>query len=326
MKAITSTKYGSPDELELKEIDKPVVEDDEVLVLVRAASVNAYDWHLIRGLPYIARLAGSGLGFGLSKPKSNVRGRDVAGVVEAVGKNVKRFQSGDEVFGECDGTLAEYACASEDFFALKPTNLTFEEAAAMPMAANTALQGLRDEGQLQAGQKVLINGASGGVGTFAVQIAKSFGAEVTAVCSTNKVDMIRSIGADHVIDYTQEDFTRNGSRYDLVFDLVANRSLSDIRRALAGGGILVLSGGSGSRWFGPMGLIVRALLTSLLTRQKLRKLDAGPNADNLIVLKDLVESGKITPVIDRTYMLSETPDAISYLEEGHAQGKIVITV
>lgn len=194
------------------------------------------------------------------------------------------------------------------------------------MAANTALQGLRDEGHLQSGQKVLINGASGGVGTFAVQIAKSFGAEVTAVCSTSKVDMVRSIGADHVIDYTQEDFTQNGSRYDLVFDLVANRSLSDCRRSLAAEGTLVLSGGSGSRWFGPMGLIVRALLTSLLTRQKLRKLDAVPNADNLTVLKDLVESGKITPVIDRTYTLSETPDAISYLEEGHARGKIVITV
>ena len=329
MKAIVQYKYGSPDDvLELQDIDKPMVKDDEVLVRIHAASVNAYDWHLMRGLPYIARIMGYGLGFGLLKPKNKVRGRDVAGHVEAVGNNVKQLQPGDEVYGEgeSDGAFAEYVCASEGALALKPANLTFEQAAAVPLAATTALIGLRDHGQIQPGQKVLINGASGGVGTFAVQIAKSFGANVTGVCSTRKVAMVRSIGADQVIDYTQEDFTQSGQYYDLIFDGVANRSLSDCRRALTPKGTLVLSGGSGGRWIGPIGLELNALVLSPFVRQRLRSNSGKHSKEDLVVLKEFIESGKVTPVIDRTYGLSEVPEAIRYLEEGHAQGKVVITV
>jgi NADPH:quinone reductase-like Zn-dependent oxidoreductase len=309
MKAIVQDKYGSPDVLELKEIDKPVVTDNEVLVLVRAASVNALDWHLMRGDPYLMHLTA-----GLLKPKDSIRGRDVAGQVEAVGKNVKQFRPGDEVFGEVGASLAQYTCVSEELLVLKPANLTFEQAAAVPVAANTALQGLRDRGQIRAHQKVLINGASGGVGTFAVQIAKAFGADVSGVCSTRNVDLVRSIGADHVIDYTQEDFTQSGQRYDLILDVVANRSLSDCRRALTPTGTLVLSGGSGGRWLGPVGLIIHALVRSPFVRQRLRPLTAKPSAENLVVLKEFIESGKITPAIDRTYPLSEAPEAIRYLE------------
>ena len=322
MKAIVYHEYCSPDVLELREIDKPVVGDDEVLVRVRAASVHPGDWHLMRGQPYIIRL----MGFGLLKPKNNVAGTDLAGRVEAVGQNVTRLQPGDEVFGECKGALAEYVCAGEDKFGPKPANLTFEQAAAVPVSAFTALQGLRDKGQIQPGQNVLINGASGGVGTFAVQIAKSFGAEVTGVCSTRNVDMVQSIGADQVIDYTQEDFTQSGQRYDLIIDTVGNRSLSDCRRALTPKGTLVMVGGQGGRWLGGVDRSIKALFLSPFSAQTLRPFIATQDKEDLAALKELIEAGKVTPVIDRKYPLSEVPEAIRYLEGGHARGKVVITV
>jgi len=316
MKAIVQNEYGSPDVLELKEIDKPVVKDDDVLVRVHAAALHAGDYFAMRGVPYLVRMSA-----GWPKPKNYVPGYDVAGHVEAVGKNVTRFQPGDEVFGACNGTCAEYACAGEDKFVLKPANLTFEQAAAVPTSALAALHGLRDAGKVQPGQKVLINGASGGVGTFAVQIAKAFGAEVTGVCSTRNVDMVRSIGADHVIDYTQEDFTQSGQRYDLILDNVGNHSFSDCRRALTPQGTLIPNTGHAG-----MGYVVKALVLSLFVRQQGRPFVAIPNNEDLVVLKELVESGKVTPVIDRTYPLSETPEAFRYLNEGHARGKVVITV
>ncbi|HMI32012.1 MAG TPA: NAD(P)-dependent alcohol dehydrogenase [Candidatus Limnocylindrales bacterium] len=322
MKAIVCHRYGSPDVLELEEIDTPVAGDDQVLVRVQAASVNPVDWHRMRGLPNFMRASE-----GLAKPKNPGLGADVAGRVEAVGGNVTRFQPGDEVFGMSIRTLAEYVCVSDQGVVPKPANLTFEEAAAVPVAAITALQGLRDKGRIEAGQKVLINGASGGVGTFAVQIAKSFGAEVTGVCSTKNVDLVRSIGADHVIDYTQEDFTRNGQRYDLIFDSAGYRSLSDCRRALGPDGILVIVGaGDGRSSLRIMARMLNALLVSRFGRQKLVPLMAKRNKDDLIVLKELIEAGKVTPVIDRSYPLSEVPEAIRYLEEGHARGKVVITL
>jgi NADPH:quinone reductase-like Zn-dependent oxidoreductase len=323
MKAIVLDRYGAPgDVLELQEIDKPVVGDDDVLVRVHAAGVDPGVWHLVRGEAYIARMA-----FGLRKPKNKALGRDAAGTVEAVGRNVTRLQPGDEVYAEIDtGSFAEYACVSEGVLGRKPANLTFEQAAAVPLSANTALQGLRDSGNVQPGQKVLINGASGGVGTFAVQIAKSLGADVTGVCSTRNVDLIRSIGADHVYDYTQEDFTRSGQRYDLILDLIGNHSLSDCRRALTPKGTLVLSSGNGGRWLGPFGRIINALALSPFVGQRLRPLVAKRSNENLVVLTELIESGKVTPVIDRTYPLSETPEAIRYVEEGHARGKVVIAV
>ncbi|NUL03752.1 NAD(P)-dependent alcohol dehydrogenase [Streptomyces lunaelactis] len=324
MKAIVQDRYGSPDVLELREVDKPVVADHEVLVRVRTAAVNARDWHLMRGDPYLARLV---LGFG--RPKTKIRGTDFAGRVEAVGKDVNRFRPGDEVFGEADGAFAEYVCAPDDVVEPKPANLTFEQAAALPLAGNTALMGLRDLGRVQPGQKVLVNGASGGVGTFAVQIAKAFGAEVTGVCSTRNVDLVRSVGADHVVDYTQEDFTRNGRRYDVVLDLVGNRSLAECRRALTPAGTLVLSGGGvseGGRLLGPMGLILRGQALSRFVSQRLLVLTATPNKENLAALRELAESGKVTPVIDRTYPLREVPEAIRYLEVEHAHAKVVITV
>jgi NADPH:quinone reductase-like Zn-dependent oxidoreductase len=258
---------------------------------------------------------------GWPKPKNFIPGWDVAGTVEAVGQNVEQFQPGDEVFGACTGTCAEYACAGEGKFALKPANLTFEQAAAVPTAAVTALRGLRDVGKVQSGQKVLINGASGGVGTFAVQVAKALGAEVTGVCSTGKVDMVRSIGANHVIDYTQEDFTQSGPRYDLILDNVGNHSFSDLRRALTPQGTLIPNSGHGG-----MGYVFKAFLLSPFMRQQERPFIATPNSEDLVVLKEMIEAGKITPVIDRTYPLSETPEAFRYLDEGHAQGKVVITV
>lgn len=322
MKAIVQDQYGSPDALELREVDVPVVNDNEVLVRVHAASVNFGDWATMRGLPYMFRMV-----FGLRRPKVKVRGRDVAGRVEAVGKGVTQFQPGDEVYAEVNqGTFAEYTCASEDLFGLKPVNLTFEQAAAVPLAAGTALQGLRDTGKVQPGQKVLINGASGGVGTFAVQIAKALGAEVTGVCSTRNVDLVRSIGADHVIDYTKDDFTQAGLRYDLIFDLVGNHSLSGCRRALTTKGTLVLSSGNGSRLFGPVERLLRALMLSLFVSQRLRPLAARQSKEDLVFLKELIESGKVTPAIDRTYSLSEAPAAMRYFGEGHARAKIVITV
>jgi len=317
MKAIVQYKYGSPDDvLELKEIEKPVVKDDDVLVRVHAASIHIGDWHLMRGVPYFFRLM-----FGLRKPRNSVPGNDIAGKVEAVGKNVKQLQPGDEVFGWCKGAFAEYACAGQNNFLPKPVNLTFEQAAAVGVSAFTALQAIRDQGKVQPGQKVLINGASGGVGPFAVQIAKSFGADVTGVCSTRNVDMVRSIGADHVIDYSQEDFTQSGQRYDVILDNVGNRSLSECRRPLTSRGILIPSGGEAG-----LGRFFKALVLSMFVRQQGRPFLSLPKNKDLVVLKELIEAGKVTPVIDRTYPLSETPEAIGYVGEGHARGKVVITV
>lgn len=324
MKAIVQYKYGSPDDvLELQDIDKPVAKDDEVLVRVHATSVAGDDWHIMRGLPYVARIV-----TGLRRPKKNsIPGRDVAGHVEAVGKNVKQFQPGDEVFGWCNGAFAEYVSVSEDALALKPVNLTLEQAAAVPISAFTALQGLRDRGQIQPGHKVLINGASGGVGTFAVQIAKSFGAEVTGICSTRNVDMVRSIGADQVIDYTQEDFTRTDERHDLMLDVATSRSLSDCRRALTSQGTYVLiGGGSHSRWVGGLPRYFTTSALSPFVSQTMRAFFATRSQEDLVYMKNLLEAGKVTPIIDRTYPLSQTSQAISYVEEGHARGKVVITV
>lgn len=323
MKAIIQDQYGSPDVLELQEVDMPEIGDDDVLVRVRAAGVHIGDRHIMTGLPYLMRV----MGFGLRAPKARVRGTDVSGTVEAAGKNVTRFQAGDDVFGTCDGSFAEHTRAREDKLAPKPANLTFEQAAAVPTSACTALQALRDKGGIQPGQKVLIVGASGGVGMFAVQIAKSFGAEVTGVCSTTKVDMVRSIGADHVIDYAQEDFTRGGQKYDLILDMVGNRSLSHLRRALTPRGTLVLVGGEGGdRWIGAVGRSIRALVVSPFVSQRMRMIVATANTEDLQFLKELIEAAKVTQVIDRTYSLSEVPDAIRYLNDGHARGKIVITV
>jgi len=323
MKAIVQDTYGSIDVLKLENVDKPVVGDGDVLVRVHAAGVDPGVWHLMAGLPYMVRI----MGFGLRKPKARVRGWDVAGRVEAVGKDVTQFQPGDEVFGACDGSFAEYACGPEDKFMPKPANLSFEQAAAVTVSGLTALQGIRDAGKVEHGQKVLIIGAAGGVGTFAVQIAKAFGAEVTGVCSTTKTDLVRSIGADHAIDYTREDFANGRQHYDVILDTAGNRSLSHLRRALTPQGTLVIIGGeAGGRWFGGTDRNLRALMLSPFVRQKLRSLFAKGRKEDLQSLKELVEAGKVTPVIDRTYPLSEAPEAIRYLEEGHARGKVVITV
>ncbi|MEV0756661.1 NAD(P)-dependent alcohol dehydrogenase [Streptosporangium sp. NPDC050280] len=322
MKAIIRERYGSSDVLRLDEIDKPVPGDDEVLVRVRAASVTHGDLVTITGMPYLGRLA-----FGLPRPKQKVPGRDIAGEVEAVGRNVTRLRPGDEVYAEVNGGgFAEYVRVPGDLACPKPANLTFEQAAAVPLSGNTALQGLRDRGEIKAGQKVLINGASGGVGTFAVQIAASFGAEVTGVCSTRNMELVRSLGADHVVDYTREDFSRSGRRYDLIFDLAGNHSLSDCRRALSPGGTLVLSSSKGGRWFGPMGRTMRALVLAPFVRQNLRAYMATRSRENLADLKELIESGRITPAIERTYPLSELPEAMRYFSEEHARAKIIITV
>jgi NADPH:quinone reductase-like Zn-dependent oxidoreductase len=322
MKAIVQDAYGSADVLQLRDIDKPVVNDDEVLIRVRAASVARGVWHFMTGLPYPIRLVG-----GLRAPKTPVPGMDMAGVVEAVGNAVTRFQPGDEVFGIGKGAFAEYACAPENKLAAKPANLSFEQAAAVPISGLTALQGLRDHARVQPGQKVLITGASGGVGTFAVQLAKSFGAEVTGVCSTTKVDLVRSIGADHVLDYTRDDFAAGPHRYDVILDIGGNPSLSRLRRALAPTGTLVITGGeTGGRWFGGTDRQLRALLLSRFVSQKLTTFIAKENYQDLIVLTELIEAGKITPVLDRTYPLAEAPHAIRYLEQGHARGKVIITV
>ncbi len=323
MKAIVQDRYGTADVLELEDIDVPVVGSGDVMLRVRAASAHIGDWHFMTGLPYLFRIAGSGL----RAPKTRIRGTDVAGRVEAVGKDVTRFQPGDEVFGICDGAFAEYAAARQDKIAPKPTNLTFKQAATVPTSGSTALQALRDAGKVQPGQKVLIIGAAGGVGSFAVQIAKAFGAHVTGVCSTTKVDLVRSIGADDVIDYTRDDFAETGQRYDLILDIAGNRSLSHLRRALAPRGTLVIVGGEGGgRWFGGIDRQLRASLLSPFVGQKLGTFISKQNAENLVVLKELIEAGKVTPVIDTTYPLSEVPEAIRHLEEGHAQGKVVITV
>ena len=323
MKAIVREKYGPPDVLELRDIDLPECADDEVLVRGRAAGVGRDVWHVMTGLPYPIRLAG----YGFRAPKNPVIGSDMAGVVEALGRNVSRFQPGDEVFGIGKGSYAEYVCAGEDKLAPKPANLTFEQAAVLAIMGSTALQALRDHGKVRPGQEVLIIGASGGVGTYAVQIAKAFGAHVTGVCSTQKVEMVRSIGADHVIDYTQEDFAEGDQRYDVILDIGGNSSLSRLRRALAQRGTLVIVGGEGGgRWLGGTDRQLRAMMLSPVVGQKLGTFVNKENHEDLLVLKELIESGKVTPVIDRTYPLARVPEAIRYLEEGHAQGKVVITV
>ena len=324
MKAIVHCEYGSPDVLKVEDVEKPIPNDNRVLVKVQAASVNPLDL-TIRGTWLIRPI------LGLRKPKNTRLGVDYAGTVEAVGKNVTNFKPGDEVFGGRDGAIAEYVCALEDRAVVaKPGNMTFEQAAAVPVAAITALQGLRDKGKIQAGQKVLINGASGGVGTFAVQIAKSFGTEVTGVCSTRNVDLVRSIGADHVIDYTKEDFTKTDQRYDLIFDLVGNHSFSERRRILNPNGICVMAGVGGAGWHDGMGMRLagelNAYVRSRFVSQKFIAYIAQFNKKDMMVLADLMQSGKVTPVIDRTYKLNETADALRYLEQGHARGKVVITV
>ncbi len=323
MKAIVYTEYGSPDVLQLKEVEKPFPADDEVLVQVHASSVNAADWRMMRADPFLVRLYA-----GLFKPtKFQTLGADIAGRVEAVGKNVRQFQAGDEVFGDVFasgfGGFAEYKCARESELILKPSNLSFEEAAAVPLAAMTALHSLRDKGQIQAGQKVLIHGASGGVGTFAVQLAKHFGTEVTAVCSTAKAELARTLGADFVIDYTQQDFTRSGRQYDLILAVNGNRSIFDYKRALSPNGIYVMAGGNSTQLF-------QALLLgpwiSMFGKQKMGALTSTPNQKDLLLLKELLESGKLKPVIDRRYPLSEVAEAIRYVEAGHAKGKVMIAV
>src|SRR5437762_493488 len=326
MKAIAHEEFGSADVLELKEVRKPDVERDEVLVRVRAASPNPWDWHFMRGLPYIARLAGAGV----RKPKNSVLGSDMAGDVEAVGNEVTRFRPGDEVFGFVRvGTFAEYVSAREELLALKPANLSFQQAATVPLAALTALQGLRDVGEIRSGQRVLIVGASGGVGTFAVQIAKWFGADVTGVCSTRNLEMVRSIGADSVIDYTKEDFAKGDQRYDVILDNVPNYSLSECRRILNPEGKYVMIGGGGpndNSWIGPFGRLIQALVVSPFVSQKMGMMMAELKKSDLAILGDMMQSGKVKPVIDRTYKLSDVPAAIAYLEEGHARGKVIITV
>jgi NADPH:quinone reductase-like Zn-dependent oxidoreductase len=327
MKAIVQDTYGSPqDVLRLEDIATPQVKDDEVLVRVRAAAVNPADWHLIRGEPYIARLQ-----WGLRTPKNPVPGCDLAGQVEAVGTNVTRLQPGDEVFGSPFmrgfGALAESASVSADVLGVKPASLSFGDAAAVPVAGLTALQGLRDHGQVERGHKVLIIGASGGVGTFAVQIAKHLGAEVAAVCSTRNVDMVRSLGADHVIDYTQEDFAQGGQRYDFIFQLAGTRSAADCRRVLTPKGTLLLSSGESSgRLIGPIGRVLSARALSPFVSQRLLSFTVSPNGEDLQSLNELIEAGEVAPVIDRRYALAEAPEAIRYLEEGHARGKVVIDV
>ena len=324
MKAVVQDTYGSAEVLGLRDIAKPDIGDHDVLVRVRAAGVNIADWAIMSGLPFIARPAPL---YGLRKPNNGVRGTDVAGVVEAVGRGVTRFLPGDEVFGWSTGSFAEYAAASEDELALKPINVTFEQAAAVPMAGLVALQALRDHGKVRAGQKVLINGASGGIGTFAVQIAKSLGADVTGVCSTRNVGLVRSLGADHVIDYTREDFTRNGERYDFILDNVANHSLSDLRRALTPTGTLVPNGGGfDNHWFASGGRIIRAVVLFRFGSQTLGNFLVSKKQTDLVVLKELIEAGTVAPVIDRTYPMSETRQAMGYIGAGHTQGKVAITV
>jgi NADPH:quinone reductase-like Zn-dependent oxidoreductase len=324
MKAIVYRCYGSTDVLEYGDIEKPSIADNEVLVKIHAASVNPLDWHFMRGTPYILRLMVAGIG----APEENRLGVDFAGSVEAVGKNVTLFKPGDEVFGGRTGAFAEFLAVPDDkALALKPANVTFEQAAAVPIAAITALQALRDKGKIKAGQKVLINGASGGVGTFAVQIAKSFGAEVTGVCSTRNLEMVRSIGADHVIDYKQQDYTEMGQQYDLIIDMVGNHSILDNRKALTADGNFVMVGGGGKgNWVGPMMRPIKALIVSPFIDQNFQMLMARMNQEDMVTLASLMEKGELTSVIDRRYPLNEVADAFHYSEQGHAQGKIIITL
>ena len=321
IKAIVYCDYGPPDVLRLEQIEKPVPNDDQILIKVRAASINPYDWHFIRGIPYILRLDA-----GLRKPKVLRIGGDVAGQVEAVGRNVTKFKAGDEVFGLCSGAWAEY-CLGKSKLALKPADVSFEQAASLPVAAITALQALRDEGKVRAGQKVLINGSSGGVGTFAVPIAKSLGAEVTGVCSGRNVELVRSLGADRVIDYTKEDFTKGAERYDVILDNVGTQPLSGFRQVLKPNGICVMIGGGGpdeGNWIGPLARPIKAFLLKPFVSQKLTMMIADITNKDLTTLAEMLQSGKMKSIVDRTYKLSETPAAVRYLEEGHARGKVLI--
>ena len=323
MKAAVHTQYGSPDVIQIRDIEKSVPGDNEVSIKVRAASVNPIDWHYLRGTPYIARIM-----FGLRKPKVTRLGIDVAGRVEAVGRKVTQFKPGDDVFGTCRGAFAEYVCTPESTLIMKPDNVTFEQAAAAPVAAFTALQGLRGKGRIQPGHNVLINGAAGGVGTFAVQIAKQFGAHVTGVCSTRNVDMVRSIGADQVIDYTREDFARSGGQlYDIIFDCFVNHSLSEYRRILKPQGTYIIVGGPSDPWMiGAMAVPIKAFVLSRFVSQKFVMFIASSVKEDLTTMRELLETERVRPVIDRRYRLNEVPGAIRYLEEGHARGKVVITL
>jgi NADPH:quinone reductase-like Zn-dependent oxidoreductase len=335
MKAIVQNRYGSPDVLELREVDDPVVGDDQLLVRVRAASVHADVWHVMRGVPYVLRIMGAGV----RRPKNLIPGTDLAGHVESIGPNVTRFQPGDDVFGQSlvanlwrhGGAFAEYAAVPEARFELKPAGLTFEQAAAVPTSGSLAVQGVRDEGRVQVGQKVLINGAGGAVGTFAVQVAKAYGADVTGVDAAAKLDMLRSIGADRVVDYAQEDFTRSGERYDVILDIAGNHPWPEIRRALTPEGTYVLIGhdqygAAGHRWFGSLGRFAKLALIAPFVRQLHPFRGAKDPGDRLDVLKGLIEAGTVTPVIDRTFALSQVPEAIRFLESGKAAGKVIITV
>jgi NADPH:quinone reductase-like Zn-dependent oxidoreductase len=322
MKAAVYTSYGPPDVVQITDVEKPVPNNNEVLIKVRAAGINPYDWHFMRGTPYPLRLAA-----GLRKPKDRRLGVDVAGQIEAVSRNITQFKPGDAVFGTCRGAFAEYACASESKLFPKPENVTFAQAASVPIAAFTALQGLRDKGNIQPGQKVLINGASGGVGTFAVQIAKSFGANVTGVCSTRNLEMVRSIGAGQAIDYTKEDFTAGTQRYDVILDCIGNHSLSACKRVLNPKGIYVQAGGPAGRWMiGFLFRLIQTLVLSGFVSQKLVIVGAKSSKKDLNILHDLMKGGKVNPVIDKHYALAEVPEAIRYLETGHARGKVVITL
>ncbi|HET9927440.1 MAG TPA: NAD(P)-dependent alcohol dehydrogenase [Rubrobacter sp.] len=323
MRAIVQDRYGSADVLELRDVEKPQPGDDELLIRVHAAGVDPGVWHLMTGLPYLVRV----MGLGLRKPKIRIRGMDVAGTVEEAGRNIIRLKKGEQVYGTCDGSFAEYACAKAERLAPKPANLSFEQAAAVPISGMTALNGLRDAGKLQSGQKVLIIGAAGGVGTYAVQLAKALGAAATGVCSTSKVELVRALGADEVIDYTREDFTDGTRQFDLILDTAGRRPLSQLRRALRPQGTLVIVGGEGGdRWLGGFQRQIFAPVRSQFTDQKMLGLISKERQQDLLTLRDLIEAGKLTPVIGRTYPLREAPQAIRYLEQGHAQGKVVLTV
>ncbi len=324
MKAIVQDKYGTPEVLHLQDVATPEVGDQQVLIRVMAAGVNPGDWAIMTGVPYIARPFPL---YGMRRPKIGVRGTDVAGTVAAIGTGVTRFQPGDAVFGWCTGAFADFAVASEDSLALKPANLSFDQAAAVPMSGSVALQALRDHGNVQPRQKVLVNGASGGIGTFAVQIAKSLGAEVTGVCRTENIDLVRSIGADHVIDYTREDFTASGERYDFILDNATNHSISDLRHMLTATGMLVPNGGGfGNRWFASAGRLMKATISFRFGGKRLGRFLVSPNHEDLVVLKDMIEAGTVTPVLDRIYPLSGTAEAIGQVGAGHARGKVVISV
>ena len=323
MKAITQEEYGTPgDVLRLQEIEKPTIGEDDVLVRVQATGIHIGDWLVTSGVPYLIRL----MGYGLRKPKTKVPGTEFAGFVEAVGRNVKQFQTGDEVFGFGTGGFAEYASVSQDALVIKPANVTFEQAAAVPVSGFTALQALRDQAKVQPGQKVLVIGASGGVGTYAVQIAKAFGAEVTGVCSTRNIDLVRSIGADHVVDYTNEGITESAQRYDVILDMAGNRSLSELRGALTQEGTLVIVGGTGGRFLMGFGRTLRGVALSPFVSQNLRQFMSSTSKDDLVVLKELIEDEKVTPVVDQTFPLEDTAEALSYVGQRHTQGKTVVTV